>query len=249
MPSLTQILQSLNQLLANFQQHRHTGVDSHKISYNNLTDTPSVSNAAAGNSSDIQFNSSGIFGASDNFQYTESSNSGTITLAATNGSSNTQNTLRTPDSTTGSFTTGSLIVKTGQASGSGSLAGNITVEAGGSNSNASAAVLNLQAGGSNGLAQGGSVTIVGGSSSGTSTKTGDILLRVGQNFVSATQGDVVILPFNSIATGDNGGFFVLPIVNGTPTGTPTHAGSSIFDYSANKLWVYNGSAWKSVILT
>ncbi len=40
MPSLSQIASSLNTMLANFKQHRHTGTDAPKINYNDLINTP-----------------------------------------------------------------------------------------------------------------------------------------------------------------------------------------------------------------
>jgi hypothetical protein len=48
MPSLSDIAGKLNQLLAYFQQHQHTGTDSPKISYNNLLDVPTSSGTYAG---------------------------------------------------------------------------------------------------------------------------------------------------------------------------------------------------------
>ena len=40
MPTLSQIWAKVVQLLANFQQHRHTGTDSPKVSYLDLKDVP-----------------------------------------------------------------------------------------------------------------------------------------------------------------------------------------------------------------
>ena len=40
MPTLSQITAKINQFLANFQQHRHTGTDSPKVSYLDLTNVP-----------------------------------------------------------------------------------------------------------------------------------------------------------------------------------------------------------------
>lgn len=52
----------------------------------------------------------------------------------------------------------------------------------------------------------------------------------------------VVLP-----TDTNSGFLIFPTCAGTPTGTPTD-GSAVFDTSANKLWIYNGS-WVSETFT
>lgn len=40
----------------------------------------------------------------------------------------------------------------------------------------------------------------------------------------------------------------LPSTSGMPVTTPA-AGTPAFDSAANKLWVYNGAAWKGVVLT
>lgn len=49
------------------------------------------------------------------------------------------------------------------------------------------------------------------------------------------------------------GFLMIPRCNGAPTGTPAHLYNSsspiLFDYANNKLYVYNGSAWKGVTLS
>lgn len=64
-------------------------------------------------------------------------------------------------------------------------------------------------------------------------------------------GDIILIPStNTSDTSRNGGFLCIPLSTGTPTGTPVNASRypMVFDYSANKLWVYNGS-WKSVTFT
>jgi hypothetical protein len=43
MPNQKQVIDSHNQLLANFQQHSHTGIDSQKISFKNLSDNANIS--------------------------------------------------------------------------------------------------------------------------------------------------------------------------------------------------------------
>ena len=53
-----------------------------------------------------------------------------------------------------------------------------------------------------------------------------------------------------LATTATDGFLIIPSCNGTPTGTPSAGvGSMILDTSANKLWIWNGSAWKYSSLT
>lgn len=66
--------------------------------------------------------------------------------------------------------------------------------------------------------------------------------------VNATEN---LLEFSSgvIATTATDGFLTLPTCAGTPTGTPTvGAGAAVYDTTANKLWIYNGTAWKGVLL-
>lgn len=63
------------------------------------------------------------------------------------------------------------------------------------------------------------------------------------------KGDVV-LGNTALSTGATSGFTWMPSMSGTPSGTPTsYTGSvaMVYDTSANKLWVYNGS-WRSVTL-
>jgi hypothetical protein len=47
---------------------------------------------------------------------------------------------------------------------------------------------------------------------------------------------------------DSTGRFIQATLAGTPTGTPT-AGTMVYDTTANKLWVYSGSSWRSVAMT
>jgi len=61
-----------------------------------------------------------------------------------------------------------------------------------------------------------------------------------------------LLGLASIGAADNGGFPYMPTISGTPSGAPTAVTgfcAFAFEVSTNKLWIYNGSAWKSVTLT
>lgn len=92
------------------------------------------------------------------------------------------------------------------------------------------------------------------------------ILRGGNNSGSRMGGTLSLLPGTSasgddgyvliggpsIAAADNGGFPYMPTISGTPTGTPTAVTGYCpfaFEVSTNKIWMYNGSAWKSVTLT
>lgn len=71
---------------------------------------------------------------------------------------------------------------------------------------------------------------------------------------TSTSGDdgYALLGLASIAAADNGGFPYMPTISGTPSGTPTAVTGFCpfaFEVSTNMLWIYNGSAWKSVTLT
>jgi len=65
-------------------------------------------------------------------------------------------------------------------------------------------------------------------------------------------GDVGIGPGTALAVGATAGFLQLPTCAGTPTGVPADTGAGkanvVYDTSANKIWVYNGS-WRGVAVT
>lgn len=53
----------------------------------------------------------------------------------------------------------------------------------------------------------------------------------------------------TVPTTNTSGFYFMPTCAGAPTGTPIAGkGAFIYDTTNNKLYVYNGSAWKSVAL-
>lgn len=65
-------------------------------------------------------------------------------------------------------------------------------------------------------------------------------------------GDIITSQLAPVATNATAGFFFLPTVAGTPTGTPssyTGNAACLIDTSALKLWVHFGAGWKSVALT
>lgn len=65
-------------------------------------------------------------------------------------------------------------------------------------------------------------------------------------------GGTVAIGMPSLATNATSGFAYIPRIGGTPSGTPTSiSGYSpiAHDQGNNKLWLYNGSAWKSVTLS
>lgn len=55
----------------------------------------------------------------------------------------------------------------------------------------------------------------------------------------------------ALATNATAGFLYLPTCAGTPTGVPateTGTAAAVYDTTANKIWVYNGS-WRGVVVT
>lgn len=104
-------------------------------------------------------------------------------------------------------------------------------------------------------------TLAGSVGTGTG-RGGDVLVRVAPPGTTGTaqnaltdalrvygEGDVSIGTGAAIATNATAGFLLLPTCAGTPTGTPTNTGAGkanfVYDSTANKLWVYNGS-WRGV---
>lgn len=65
--------------------------------------------------------------------------------------------------------------------------------------------------------------------------------------------DVLMGTLAAIATNSTTGFFFVPNMAGTPSGTPARYAAGrvgmVYDTTANKLWSYSGGAWKSVAFT
>lgn len=117
--------------------------------------------------------------------------------------------------------------------------GNLLLKGGDGDASGGDAVLR----GGGGTGGQGTARVEGGSSS-TSAEGGPVVLIGGTG--TGELADVVVN--DVIATGDNHGFLVLPMMAGTPTGTPDTDGACVFDTTTNKLWIYKGG-WKSVTLT
>jgi hypothetical protein len=75
----------------------------------------------------------------------------------------------------------------------------------------------------------------------------------GSPVVRGSSGSNLLLGNNGgLATNATSGFIQIAACAGTPTGTPanpTSVATLVYDSAANKLWVYSGSAWRSVTLT
>ena len=66
-----------------------------------------------------------------------------------------------------------------------------------------------------------------------------------------TTGDIVMSPGSALAAGASTGFVYIRNIGGAPSATPSAytGGTAItFDPATNKLWMHNGTAWKSVTL-
>jgi len=64
-----------------------------------------------------------------------------------------------------------------------------------------------------------------------------LIVNPTENSLEFTQG--------VIKTTATDGFIALPTCSGTPTGVPkVGRGASVYDTSADKLWIYNGTTWK-----
>jgi hypothetical protein len=64
-----------------------------------------------------------------------------------------------------------------------------------------------------------------------------------------SNGDILTSQIAPLATGATAGFFFLPTMAGTPTGTPsTYTGQAaiLIDTSGSKIWTRIGASWKSV---
>ena len=116
----------------------------------------------------------------------------------------------------------SVLATNGSSTSTGGVGGAVAITAG-------------NAGGSGNNA-GGNVTIQPGAATGTGNP-GNIRLDGGRG--------------NALSTSATGGFVTIPTCAGTPSGTPVNVPTGsvalVFDTSADKLWIYNGS-WKSVTL-
>ena len=72
----------------------------------------------------------------------------------------------------------------------------------------------------------------------------------GSPAVRASAGNL-LLGQPGLATNATAGMIQLPTCPGTPTGTPTNAGAGatlVYDNVAHKIWIYDGSTWRGVVV-
>ena len=74
----------------------------------------------------------------------------------------------------------------------------------------------------------------------------------GKSAISTDELGGITLGNGSTSTSRTDGFPYIPTITGTPSGTPTTKtffAPIVYDTGANKLWIWNGSAWKFVALS
>ena len=74
----------------------------------------------------------------------------------------------------------------------------------------------------------------------------------GNAVITSPQVGSVLVGLASLATTATDGFLYIPHCAGAPTGTATNqSGYSpiVFDTTNNKIWIYNGGAWKGVVVS
>lgn len=187
-----------------------------------------------GSDKQVQFNDSGTFGGDSKLTFDKTS--GLVTIGGDiNLSQSNPRTVKVVDSTGDG---GVLAIQASNAGGANHVGGTIRPTSGNGIGTGSAGDIQLQVGnpGSTGAVEGGNIIAYAGAPNSTG--------KFGNVYLDGT---------NAIATSDTGPFVVLPHCAGTPTGVPSASftatsASLVYDTSANKLWVYNGS-WRSVTLT
>lgn len=179
-----------------------------------------VGGSPAGSNTQIQFNNAGAFGASADLRFDDSTDLLSVGKLRIDGSGSGH-----IESIKASEAGDDLVIEASNGAGAG-LVGTL--------------ILN---GGDDSVGTGGGGVIIDGGYG-----AGGVQITGGQSVSSVIAYGDVYLNANNIPTNATNGFIALPHMNGTPTGTPgTSSGlyPMVYDYSANKLWIYVfGSGWK-----
>lgn len=219
----------------------------------------------AGADKQIQFNDAGAFGADADFTWDKTNNILTAgSLSAGSG------TVCAPSAAVAADADGAALYVAAGNGDTGGGGGTLALNGGtGGDTDASGGAVLITGGGGAGDIAGG-VQIYGGTVTGTADVSGATIDLTGGNGTgTGNGGDIVMIPGAASGTGARGhvvlngtgaalatnaagGFVCVPSCAGTPTGTPanipTGASPMVYDTSANKLWIHNGS-WRGVVLT
>ncbi len=207
--------------------HTHNNIDSPLLHFVGLADVPNSFTGFAGDVLTVNQLQTGIdFNSSLHWTGNVLEITGNISMV--NGAARTISILPAAASVAGN----SLTVVSGNAT-SGNFAGGD---------------MQVKSGNGSGTQKAGSIFLtVGTAGASGNVDGGDIVFTPGTPHSSGNIGNIY-LNAGSLATTASGGFPLLPTMSGTPTGTPP-AGALVYDTSANKLWVYNGAAWKFTAFT
>lgn len=179
----------------------------------------------AGSNKQIQFNDGGAFGGDSDLTWDKTTNTLTIGTSAV-----------------------SATIQGGSGASSGVNGGDINITSGGVSTNAIAGAINLTVPSSQSR-EGNDIKLQAGAGSGSSFGGGHVVLRPGYGGGSANGGSVIAAPTNAVPTGSTGGFLCVPVMAGTPTGTPSYALNCVpivVDSTGSKLWLYIAGAWVSI---
>lgn len=169
--------------------------------------------------------------------------------------------------TSSTSTVGAVTITGGATSATSQTGGPVNITGGaGTGTTAIGGTVNITAGA--GTQTGGNITITAANS--TANPGGSVTIKGGNTGTSGIGGDIVVTPgagsggnpagaltlgVGSLAQAAAGGFPYMPLITvtaaGTPNGTPTAKSGFApfaFDSTNNKLWIWNGAAWKGVVL-
>lgn len=224
--------------------HVHNGIDSPLIDL-----TPNATSTTPGGSTtQIQYNSSGAFAGDSTFTFNGTTH--VLTVKSIVGNSGSALVI-------GSTGNAALNLSTGDGSGS-TAGGDVTLTSGNGGASGDGGKITITMGSGVNFSTGvityfpttGELRHVSPSALTGNTDGGDFTYTLSAGFGTGSYGDFIITPGVSTTT-RKGGFLIMPVSNGTPTGTPTNASATVapivYDNSNNKLWVYNGS-WRGIVL-
>lgn len=207
-----------------------------------------------GSNTQVQYNNSGSFAGDANFTW--NSTSSVLSVSAVN-------TLRLYNT---AFDLGISTIPGNdiniEAGRNGTTGGDVVVRTGGGGGTDPGSLTLYQTGGGNWDGNGkiamdgttGNIQAITTGPVAGNTDGGDFEIRLAPGNGTGSFGDLIVdLTGSATTTARNGGFIIIPVTAGTPSGTPTNAAAAnavlVYDNSANKIWAYSGATWRSVALT